>query len=772
MKPLIYTFLLALSFGSVMSQDCGNGLNYGDACNDSNLATYGDHVNASCDCVGTEYWPSDCSKWFYFLSDNTPSGSDIYQIEFEDDTAHLSLLFSNPTSTHIAYNKDDGLIYLVSPDGSFQTLDPNQDEEMASTSETVVPPTPLEQIVGAAFAPNGSLVLSSSLMNRVYEWNLETNEISELGYVVIKGGDLLVDNSGLVHVASQTNNGTIFTLEPGQSANSDQTIPASVTGIAADKDGDFYTSHRGSNSLIYHTESGSIEIPTFLNGEPFIFQKGDLASGCGDVFNNFTCNYKLYYSHEQFEDEYSLYRLNLFNDGTAAATLILSGLDETHIACTPDGDILVMVSDNGLFIYEELTGQTTEIAIIRTADNIPLSGFPGVAISPEGTIYAAHEASQQIYEIEPSGLAIPTGPQVDVDGGDLIFIDDQLYLINRSLAIMTNIETAEYVSLPLSDVNGAARLPNGNLLLANGNEEDLFYEFDFENETIVRSFSSGLSLNHGDLTGICDGTNLIEDPYPACSPYAVQEHVPGRRIDGSYISPSRLDPTQALGPPEREDAMVFTCLGYGGSITFSFPLQNLPGNDIEIVETSYNSPGCEAYAEYANVYYSQDGSVWTFGKTVCKGDPFIDLSSSGLDDYETVNFLRIENNDSLSNSADGFDLDGIVELHCFNAWIDESTKPAKGVTDDFDEPNMSIAVSPNPANGIQTIKVFGASESEATLRIHDISGRLMLQKSIATPTSIDHVETTFDSTPLAPGVYIYSIESKMYRSSTKVIIEP
>ncbi len=759
-------------FGPVMSQDCGNGLTQGEVCNDFDLMTYGDFINTSCECAGTEYIPLECTKWFYFLSDNHSEGSDIYRIDFENEGAILTYLYSKPSPTHIAYNKDDGLLYLVSPDGSFQTLDISQSGEIESAGETVFPPTPLEQIVGAAFAPNGSLILSSSLMNRVYEWTLETNEIIDVGYVVIKGGDLWVDNTGVIHVASQTDSGTVFSLEPGQSVSGSQSIPPSVTGAAKSADGNFFTSHRGMSSLVYHTDIGNSEIPTFLDGEPFTFQKGDLASGCGDVFNNLACNYKLYYSHEEFEDEYSLYRLNLFNDGTANATLILSGLDETHIASTPDGDIIVMISDNGLLIYEELLGQAVEIAEIRTVENIPLTGFPGVAISPDGIIYAAHEASQQIYEIQASGIAIPYGPQIDVDGGDLVFIDENLFLINRSLSIMTNIETSEFIVLPLSEVNGAARLPNGNLVLANGNEEDLFYEFDFENEMIIRSFSSGLSLNHGDLAGICDVTNIIVDPLPGCSPLAVQEFIPGRNNDGSHINPSRLDPTQSLGEPEREDAMVFTSLGYGGSITFSLPIENLPGDDIEIVETSFNSNGCEEYPEYADVYYSQDGSVWTFGKTVCKSDPFINLSSSGLADYEIVNFLRIENNDSLSTSPDGFDLDGVVHLHCLNLEPETVSPAVPSHRKVSQTQQIELEVSPNPSSENQWIRITGLNESQAVLGIYDLSGRLLIQKTISNPSPNGQFKTVFNSTGLAPGVYVYTVRSEGNQSSVKVVIEP
>src|SRR5690606_39298635 len=109
--------------------------------------------------------------------------------------------------------------------------------------------------------------------------------------------------------------------------------------------------------------------------------------------------------------------------------------------------------------------------------------------------------------------------------------------------------------------------------------------------------------------------------------------------------------------------ILFVSLGYGGSLTLGFDgaIPNGPGDDIEIVETTFGNTSCNSYFEYADIYVSVDGVDYFFAKTVCRADGFVDISDAGS--FEYVNFVRVVNNNDLSTTPDAFDVDGVVALH-------------------------------------------------------------------------------------------------------------
>ncbi|MFN2431200.1 MAG: hypothetical protein ABR574_14420, partial [Cryomorphaceae bacterium] len=144
------------------------------------------------------------------------------------------------------------------------------------------------------------------------------------------------------------------------------------------------------------------------------------------------------------------------------------------------------------------------------------------------------------------------------------------------------------------------------------------------------------------------------------------DYVQGTTQGGGALAADRANPMNSLGEPEGTDQLVFTTLGYGGSLTFEFDgvVPNGPGDDIEVVETSFGNPGCEAFPEYADVSVSVDGTTYFYIGTVCKSDPFVDISDADVEiALECVTHVRVANNDGLTSTSDAFDVDGIVALH-------------------------------------------------------------------------------------------------------------
>ncbi len=140
-------------------------------------------------------------------------------------------------------------------------------------------------------------------------------------------------------------------------------------------------------------------------------------------------------------------------------------------------------------------------------------------------------------------------------------------------------------------------------------------------------------------------------------------YVAGTRSNGNALPANRIDENKALGEPEGTDANVFVTLGYGGSIILGFDgaVLNNEGADIAVIETSFGNQGCAAYREYADVYVSLDGIDFHFAKTVCKSDNLVDIADAG--DFDFINFVKLVNNDVLTTTGDGFDLDGVIALH-------------------------------------------------------------------------------------------------------------
>jgi len=151
-------------------------------------------------------------------------------------------------------------------------------------------------------------------------------------------------------------------------------------------------------------------------------------------------------------------------------------------------------------------------------------------------------------------------------------------------------------------------------------------------------------------------------PTPTCTLQSVVSYIPGTRVSGEPISSSRTDASQALGTPEDDDTENFVSLGFGGELIVDFgqAVFNESGTDIQVYETSYNDHDrpWSGYPEQAEVYGSQDGQTWTL-LGVARKD-----SSFDLGDLDWIQYLRIVDTTdpadfSVSNQADGFDVDGV-----------------------------------------------------------------------------------------------------------------
>ena len=539
----------------------------------------------------------------------------------------------------------------------------------------------------------------------------------------------------------------------------------------------------------------------------------------------------------------------------------------------------------------------------QTATGQTINGNPAAVVSSDGTLYIGSSTHNQVYAVDPtSGIGIPYGPSRTVNGGDLIEVEGELWLITRNNNTFTNVMTGASFTVPVTEINGAAVLDNGNVLLADGNGGSLMKEVDLSTQEVVGTYDIGLTLFNGDLAGGCTNTNnIIEGCYgvsvlefaqglqtngsavPAdrsnpnmalgepdrsnaaggfvslgvgghitlqfagvindapgndikiyetsfsgdvcggaddeqadielsadgvnfvsagsicrdgevdmadaglayvsairitnsastgsldgydvdgveaingcsnepvvvnggCYASQMMEYVQGVKSNGGAIDIDRTNPNEALDMPERTDEMVFVSLGYGGSLTLGFDgaVPNGAGDDIEVVETTFNNSSCDSYPEFADVYVSVDGDNWFFAKTICRADGFVDISDAG--DFEYINYVKIVNNDEMSNTPDAFDVDGVVALHN----CEEGQQPPAAI-----EAQSSLTSYPNPTSGPSQVVFSSATTGRTLVEVYDMNGRNVATLFNQVANANQEYRLDFNGNNLPNGVYIY-----------------
>ncbi len=243
-------------------------------------------------------------------------------------------------------------------------------------------------------------------------------------------------------------------------------------------------------------------------------------------------NYKLYYTHEAAPGNgYALIEVAL-GEGLASLNTLEENIGEAHIALSPDGS-LIYVLGTSLRIYDVALGTFSDPISIQTADGASLSGFPSAVCDSEGVLYGGHSGTDQVYTIALDGTATAFGPSVDINGGDLIFAGEDLWTINRGTNVFTKVLTGDEFSVPVNEINGAAVLGNGNVIVADGNGQGLFKEIDLADpSTVAATYESGLPLFNGDFAGGCLDNNPDGS---ACDDFSIfyANHGPG--VSGTDI---------------------------------------------------------------------------------------------------------------------------------------------------------------------------------------------------------------------------------------------
>lgn len=719
-----------------------------------------------------------CNQFNYFYADiSYPSSgkqTDIYSVNFETGVADLTSLSEDlPYGGHVAYNEIEKLIYIVNDnDGSVQTLDPSTGD----LSVVTYPSIPLSQVSAATISVDGKLLLGSH-DGTIYQAKFNTNPYTVTvfdGGADISGGDLVFNNVGL-YLASKPN-GYFYAVFPGMYNVLLGYVTDQVTGLAKFEDGaTIIASGQGNSSFLQYDIDGSVtEINSYaamLNGEPFTMGNGDLTSGCSSFQTvEETCaNFQYFYIADNTPGIPSgtIYGGNIVGSDFVMTELFQSGLSGHMAVNNNNGDIYVMRNNR------IKTFSTTGVLL----NNVVISGFPSGLVAAvwnplTNLLYVASASAGKVYELNPAdGSYSLFASGIPVNGGDLVINNDgELFLvkrINSGSSKLYNISSgsAVLVGNVAPAINGAALTADGGFIMAQGNGSTSFHLYDADGTSLsvlnsVDNLGNTILLKDGDMASGCMSNESLEVPDNGnCNATEVIEYIQGTSKTGGAIAANRTDATQALGAPERAGQNVFVSLGYGGSLVLAFDgaIPNGPGDDIEVVETSYGNPSCAAYPEFADVYVSVDGLAWFFAKTICRTDGFVDISDAGTFDY--VNFVKIVNNNDLSTTPDGFDVDGVVAIHnC----IGDVNPPV--IESGF---NLSgqLTAFPNPSSGVTTVQFATVVNGKTTLEVLDMNGRVVKTLFSKEVVAGELNKVDFDASGLPNGIYI----TKMVTNNETVI---
>jgi hypothetical protein len=252
--------------------------------------------------------------------------------------------------------------------------------------------------------------------------------------------------------------------------------------------------------------------------------------------------------------------------------------------------------------------------------------------------------------------------------------------------------------------------------------------------------------------------NPVTQDFGSLHVVAYSDFTQGTQKNGGPVAQARSNPNQSLGAPQNNNTVNFVSLGFGGSIILKlgYVVFDKPGNDLQIVETSFGNPSCNNYPEKAQIEVSLDKSTW-FNLGVFCGDISLDFSSQGATAVQYIRFSDRSPRSRFSGGADGYDIDGIVVLHPGCA---DSNSPTR-FEDNTTTPDevISYSISPNPFTGSVALEVMAAEEAnQINVRVMNISGQVVFTSNVnvAANSSILH---TMDMSALSQGIYFVSVES-------------
>ena len=265
-------------------------------------------------------------------------------------------------------------------------------------------------------------------------------------------------------------------------------------------------------------------------------------------------------------------------------------------------------------------------------------------------------------------------------------------------------------------------------------------------------------------------TEVVDLPPGECfaSCFAAGGYVEGTTKNGGTIPAERTNINNVIGQPQYTDTVNFLTLGYGGSVTLCFdgPVYNGDGDDIFVVETSFYNVTCETYKEYADIEVSMDGNTWYSIGTGCL-DFGVDISNASVY-LPYVYYVRVKNNDTLTLTPDGYDVDSVVALHgsscssALAAYLSTSEATQRIAAD--------LIASPNPSKGDMNFSFNVALDGDVTLEIYNVNGQKVATIFDGAASSSQLNQVSYNASALPNGMYITKLTTEHGVMTGKVML--
>lgn len=464
-----------------------------------------------------------CTQFTYYYADITyPNGGElttIYDVQLTDSNAVMTPVIEGiEFGVHIAFHNENGLIYAVNDDtGEISILDPMTGELLSTRA--------VDQSVGhvttAAFNAENILLIGSHNGNIYQVDDLMADPIELSIYSSgndISGGDITFGGDQNLYLASKPQ-GKFYEVIAGFANPVLGNVNGNVTGIATLEDGSgvLVASRNNGQFLTYNLDGGVTEMAAYdatLFGEPFTLGNGDMASGCSESSSSIEgcADFRTYYIHDaQGGGPDLLYAVDFNAMGGASLVELAEIAGGSHLGLGADGLLyLVKYSSGMLTTFDpETLLETNQVQITLNGNNI--GNIPAVVVGDDGFVYVGSN-NDVIYKVDPlSGNAEVEG-EADVNGGDLIFVDGVLWLANRAQGRFYEVNGNGQFDIAAEEINGVSVLPDGNLLVANGNLNGLFEVYEPGTGIATgETFQTGLVLYNGDLASRCFDGNQGSD---------------------------------------------------------------------------------------------------------------------------------------------------------------------------------------------------------------------------------------------------------------------
>lgn len=701
-----------------------------------------------------------CQDFQYFLADHSADDgiADIYAVDIAGGDAVLNYIATSDIEVHIAYNTMDNLIYAVSKhENSYRTLNPIS----GSFGPTVSLGADYGEITAAVFNADGKLLIGSQDHNMIYSLSLVSGVVSVYDtYSPVTGGDLAFAADGNLFLATRSGSG-LYINNPEDSMPDELigSVPPHVTGMAITDMDQLLISSRDNTALELRNLDGSnagTTYPVMLNDEPYTLRDGDMASGCNTGFpeegdcDNFTT---FYVNHGDGVDGSDLYTVSFTTAGLAILTYVTNVSYEAHIAFDAATGLIYFVNADGSSV------EVYDYASDDFIDDIPLVGGNLSKVTAtfynwaDDQLYIGDNYTNEISTVNLSDGTVTYYADGPLSGGDIAILDNgSMYLASRNqqstLHEVVAGGDAVYVSSLDPYVTGLASANDASNLVVSNKGATTFTKVSAADGSVVNTYTASLngsifSLGDGDMaSGCAEGFNPSIE---GCFGSEILEFEQGLQTNGNPVADNRSDATAALGEPDRSNAPGgFVSLGVDGYITIGFAgtINDAPGNDIRVWETSYGGDVCgEGYDEHADIELSSDGVNFVSAGSLCL-DGEIDMADFGL---TSVTAIRITNS-AATTSLDGFDVDGVEAIN----GCDFGTNPIAPAT-----PSSQLTSFPNPTSGTSQV-VFSTEQTQrALVEVFDVNGRNVSTLFNQVANANQEYRVDFNGSDLPEGVYIY-----------------